>query len=219
MLSGDKRENMFRKILSTFSPRKKLKRLGRGKTIFEADRIKKSAQAKTINTSWGKEIARGSQGAAFDLEVFKGTHKTNLVIKKYHIFFGQSKFAQKEFKIFQKLKAAGYHVPPTIRLVRINDKKYLALTDLSKLGDLQIAVKSRHNLDLLKGTLPGIEEKEITKALDLIKKENERARKEFGIKLHDSWELIVNNKNKTVKPFILDLGTSPALSWRDKFGY
>ncbi|MDD5163243.1 MAG: hypothetical protein PHD95_03485 [Candidatus ainarchaeum sp.] len=182
------------------------KKLYGGKKTFVADRVKKAVTIKRVARLEGwPEVCAGRHGTVYDLLVYKGKHKVNLVIKKYRNPIRQNAIAKREFGIFQRLRANGFSVPPTIRLVQIYGKKYVALTDLSKLGDLQFKHgfnNNRHHLRAL-----GIPEEEISRTIEHIASENQRAR-ELGIKLEDSWELIVDTKNKNIKPFILDLGAN-----------
>ncbi|MDD5148791.1 MAG: hypothetical protein PHH08_04990 [Candidatus ainarchaeum sp.] len=178
-----------------------------GKRAFKADTMQEIGPKETIGM-YGKQLAKGDDGQAYDLLVFRGKHRIQLVIKKYLGKADQSRIAQREFAAFQKLKAGGYSVLPTIRLVEINGTKFVALTDLSKFGDVQLkraVLPSIWARDFSYIRSIGISEKEIKKMLTQITEENKRAEMEFGISLSDSWEIIIDTKNKTIKAFILDL--------------
>ena len=147
--------------------------------------------------------AAGRHGRAFDLLVRKGTQERRLVVKKYRLemypkLATQSSIAAKEFRLFQKLKKKGYHVPPTIRLVKIGGKKYVAITDLTKIGKLLTSAPQ-----LAEGLIGS---REIEKVGGIFARETERAKKEFGIDIIDSWEFVVDTKKGKILPFILDLG-------------
>ena len=88
-----------------------------------------SNKIKLVNGPRIKRLACGAHGNIFDLIAYKGSHKTKLVIKRYHSG-NQSATAKEEFKILTSLRAKGYPTPPTFRLVRINGKYYIAMTDL-----------------------------------------------------------------------------------------
>jgi hypothetical protein len=178
------------------------KKLYGGKKTFTADRVRRAGAIKRVALQDGSPIAcKGYHGAAYDLFVYKGKHKVNLVIKKYHNTSKQSEIAQKEFDIFQRFKAKGFSVPPTIRLVRIHGRKYVALTDLSKLGKFQTK-----ELDSDYFKTMGIPEEETKRVADYVRSENQRAKEELGMNIIDGWEFIIDTKNKIIKPFILDLG-------------
>lgn len=157
--------------------------------------------------------AFGWHAENFDLIVFKGSQNTRLVAKKYKLQNfpegeTQSAIAEKEFEAFQALKKAGYHTPPTIRLVEMKGEKYLALSDLTKFGDMQTddfeVVKKFTNREL----------KDIKK---YVKKENQKAEKELGLYLKDSWEYVINSKTKTVWAFIIDVSLNfdkDSTQWR-----
>ncbi|MFA4855593.1 MAG: hypothetical protein WC634_03350 [archaeon] len=185
--------NIFRKI-GSFFPRKKIYRGGAGKNVLVARKVKKR-QKMTIDINDESGYARGLHGQAFDLRILKGKHEARLVIKKYHLG-NQTRKAEREFELFQQLKRLGLAVPPTIRLVEINGKKYVALTDLSKFG--QIQTKDEEDVYLLLGKERGNEMKSYTKS------QNERAA-EAGIVLRDCWEYVIDPQQKTARAFILDL--------------
>ena len=183
----------IRRIFSYFTPKKKF--YG-GKRTFKADRIELSEKPKFVQTPSGKELASGAHGMAFELAVYKGEHKTGLVIKKYHVPQGPN-IARREFNAFVQLKAKGYPVPPTIRLVKIGGREYVALTNLSKFGDVQTK-----NLAQVKEALGARTTEEIQQYL---KAQAAKAAAEEKIDLSDSWEFIINTRKKTVRAFILDL--------------
>ena len=171
-----------------------------GKKDFVAERIELSREPKYVRSPGASEKiqARGKQGVAYDIVAYKGGHKAGLVIKKYNLKSVQTENAEREFRVFQRLRENGFPVPPTTRLVEIKGTKYLAITDLAKFGDMLTK-------DLLKveKVLGETKMLELNRArLDLTQK----ARNELGIELTDSIEYIIDSKNKTVKMFILDLG-------------
>ncbi len=190
-----------------------------GKRDFIADKVRKSNTVKSIlglklapiqgkqnfDVKKARAKASGSHGTAYNLHVFKGKRKIKLVVKEYHKSFladfsagsTQSSIAIKEFEIFQKLRRKGYRVPPTTRLVEVNDQKYVALTDLRKIGN--VLTDSRYRIGKLAG------EKALEKVDKYVEKENKKALEE-GIDLIDAWEYVYNRKTKKVKVFILDLG-------------
>ena len=148
----------------------------------------------------GRVRANGLHGAAYDILVFKDNHSRNLVIKKLHKRFNQTATARKEFKLFHRLKEKGYPVPPTVRLVNIRGKEYVALTDLTKFGDLLLKSPSINDLERFLGAkkskvlmdkMTALSEKAITQGL--------------AKSLFDSWEVVVDTKKKTAHTFILDL--------------
>jgi len=151
-------------------------------------------------------LAIGAHGKIFDLVAYKdttGKHAVNLVIKRFHSG-NQSKQAKAEYKVFMELKKMGLPVPPTLRLVRIKGKYYIAMTDLYKFGDTFVKVIS----DLPK-------EVSETKKAELLKKVDsftEDTRKK-GIRLWDSWEYVYNSKTGELSAFIIDLGNR---AWEDK---
>ena len=191
-----------------------------GKRDFSADRVRKSDSAKKVGKLMQAAIperhklvikktsrqASGSHGTAYNLSVFKGRQKTGLVVKEYHESFlrrfpagsSQSSIAMKEFEVFQKLRGKGYHIPPTIRLVEVNNVKYVALTDLTKFG--KVLTKSRSYMEAFAG------KKALEEADKYVEKEIETASLKEGIDINDSWEYVYNEKTGKVRAFILDLG-------------
>ncbi len=150
--------------------------------------------------------ARGRHGKAFDLIVFEGPRVRRLVVKKYNLRqFSkgetQSTIAEKEFKTFQKLKKNGFHVPSTIRIAEINGEKHVALTDLTKIGDLRAK-----SFSLAKRIAEkfGIEGNAIEEVKQYVEKETNGA-KELGLDLNDAWEFLIDTKEKKITAFILDL--------------
>ncbi len=102
-------------------------------------------------------------------------------------------------KFINKLKKHGLAVPPTTRLIKINGTNYIALTDLSKFGDVQ----SRYLDDVIK--LIGVKEGlRIEKFVD----EQTKKARELGIEIRgDTWEYIIDTKQKRAYAFILDLAS------------
>lgn len=185
-----------------------------GKKPFTADKIERQTRIKIVSTlefrrdpATGEHLAKrtreaafGSHGWAYNLTVYKGKHKQALVVKQYRNATPecQTRKATDEFKIFQRLKRKGYHVPPTIRLVEIEGRKYLALTDLTKFG--KVLTKWENRMESYAGR------KAMEEAEAYVTEENARALKEERLKLGDSWEYVLDSKTKKVRAFILDLG-------------
>jgi hypothetical protein len=169
---------------------------------FTADRLVRYPKMKKVfKAKYGISAAEGAHGSAYDLVTIKGKHKVKLVVKKYHegFRFKQSKMAIKEFAIFNRLRKKGYPIPPTTRLVWVDDKAYVAITDLKKFGDVQIAKPIYEELVHFVG------EEKAHKAVDEMDRLTEKAIHEENINLHDAWEAVIDTKKSIVRLFILDI--------------
>ncbi|GEM_PF-3594359 len=191
-------KGFFRGIGAAFSRKKTL---AGGKRPFIADKVKKSRRVKEITrldlyAKKEQTFAAGVHGVAFDLIVYRGKHKTRLVVKRYHEC-DQTKTAEKEFAAFQALKQKGFLVPQTVRLVKIRGKKYVALTDLSRFGDIQTKFHRLLSLYIGAGKAQTL--------IDYTRGQNQKAKAELGINIEDSWEFVIDSKTRTAKPIILDL--------------
>ncbi|MFA6064796.1 MAG: hypothetical protein WCW44_02910 [archaeon] len=155
----------------------------------------------------GKVRAMGVHAKAFDFELVKGKHKVNLVVKKYRFAIPQNRTAKEDYTILKTLRINGYSTPPTIRLIERNGKTYVALTDLTKYGDVQIKYPRKFSIsDHFVGEklVALVGKKEAEKVVEKIKQETSSAWKTLGIHLEDSWEIIINTKTKTARAFIID---------------
>lgn len=151
--------------------------------------------------------AKGRHGWAFDLFVFKGKQAIQLVVKKYKLQNfpkgeTQSSIAEKEFGVFQKLRKQGFHVPPTIRLIEIKGKKYVAITDLTRFGDVRTKV-----LEFAEkyAERSGFAKEAAEKVRQYVELETAEAKKS-GLDINDAWEFVIDTKGKKITAFILDLG-------------
>ncbi len=189
-----------------------------GKKDFHPDTVHRVQKIKKVNALFGitgpgllqvteKMPAAGRHGRAYNFIVCKGNKKIRLVVKRYNLkeFCGetQSSIAEREFKMFQNLRAKGYPVPPTIRVVEINGEKHLALTDLRKFGDLQTMNKNNVFVFFKKRGLE--RSQEIKSALDYVDVMTKRASEEDGIDITESWEYVIDTKKNTLMVFVLDL--------------
>ena len=168
-----------------------------------------SPKIKVVKAVYQKEHAYGFHGCVFDLVALgpKG-RRINLCVKRYLPEFlkysglTQTVIAEKEFEFFQKLKKEKLPVPPIVWLVDLNGKKHLALSDLSKLGDMQVKYEGRRALEIeLEGIISRGQVEEVAK---VIENYNEKARA-LGLEVKDGWEIIIDVEKKTLKPFILDI--------------
>ena len=161
-----------------------------------------SNKIKLVNGPRIKRLACGAHGNIFDLIAYKGNHKTKLVIKRYHSG-NQIATAKKEFKILTSLRAKGYPTPPTFRLVRINGKYYIAMTDLTTIGD----TLAKRFSDLPKEVQ--------AENKDLLHKVGDHivTAREDGLHLWDSFEWVYNSKTRKLQVFCFDLGNK---DWEDR---
>ena len=192
------KKSLFSRVFARRPARSSQPRLEGERRTFVADRISVSESPKMVNYPQGRMFARGKTAMAYTLEVFKGKHKAPLVIKKYNNSSMQSEHAESEFYAFKRLRSKGFPVPPTARLVESKGVKYVALTDLSRFGDIQ----TKHLTDV--GDILG--EKEFLRLNKMTLEMTMRARRDAGIELADSWEYVIDTKKRTVRAFILDLG-------------
>jgi hypothetical protein len=180
---------------------KKLKKAA-GK-LFLADRFLVHPYSKKIfDLNTGRlTTAKGNQGAVFDFEVYKGSHKANLVIKRYKTGLPQTKMAKLDFEILKKLNEAGYPIVPTFRLVKIGSEKYVAMTDLTKygkyLGKFIRSIKSLRN---------DFGEKKIEDLEKDLRQMTKEIKERFDLDVWDSWEIVYDPKKNNLRAFILDVG-------------
>jgi hypothetical protein len=208
---------------------------GKGKQCFVADEAATTLNVKEINYPSGKAAPLPSHGTPHDFVLAKlgssGTHYLGLVVKRYESHAKQSEYASEDSARFEKLRAGNFPVvgtknlvglPPTSRLVEVKGVKYVAVTDLSKFGDVQLKYslrrsgkhcpvtildasgKGRYILDVdFVDSFIGKDKREFLE--QRMQELTLRASKEHNMDISDSWELVIDSKNRTARAIILDV--------------